>query len=397
MMYNSLKFLAYIVLISQKTAIFTMLRRYIMKTRIMGILSGMLAAVLVFAAFIDAPVNVEAAESTFSGTVSDKTTADILYLVTSGGTMQFKIDSGTDLSTARFLLPGYKVTVTGSVGSDEYWHATRVSGSAVAGAAAVDSSKQYTVSGKVEKGTNEEMLHLSTSDGKMEIKIDQSTDVSNVRMFVIGRSLQVVCSRGSDAYMHAISISDSAAQTNSTAIAAVAAAATDTIQAQAPQTAAQQPVQTPEASSTTTVMGTVEKATTASVLCLDTSGGKMQFKIDSNAVANCRALIPGQTVTAAYYRGADEWNHVSSLTNNSSKKADTTSLEGSQLTVAGTVGSNTTEGTLYLVTSGGTMQIRMDAGTDFSACSVLVSGRKVQVVCQRGGDEYYHPVSISAQ
>ncbi len=365
-----------------------------MKTKIAGLFGGLLAMVLVPAALINVPAYADAAESTFSGTVSDKTTADVLYLVTSGGTMQFKLDATTDLSTAKFLLPGYDVTVTGSVGGDEYWHAGKVTGTAVAGAANLD-SRQYLVRGRIEKGTNEEMLYLDTSDGTMEIKIDPNTDVSGVRLFVIGRSLEVTCSRGTDAYMHAVTIKDATAQS--------AAASTTPATAQAATAEKQATVTAPAADaaqaaqSTTTVMGTVEKATTPSVLCLNTSGGKMQFKIDSGATSDCRALIPGQTITAAYYRGADEWNHVNSLTNNSSKKADVSALDGSRLTVDGTVGTNTTEGTLYLVTSGGTMQIRMDAGTDFSACPVLTGGRKVQVACQRGADEYYHALSISAQ
>lgn len=339
-----------------------------------------LAAMLITICAISFPIISEAAESTFSGTVSEKTTSDILFLVTNGGTMEIKIDATTDLTGAKFLLPGNKVTCVCSVGSDEYWHASRISGSSSVGSAAVDTSKTYTVTGTVGKGSNEGLLYLKMSDGTMELKLDTTTDVSGVKAFVLGKSLRVVCARGTDAFMHAISITDN----NATSTAVTTTGASD---GSAPVTAI---------SSQYSVTGTVDKATTASTLYLSTKDGMYEMKIDSGLNNSaCHALIPGQSVTAGFYRGSDEWLHTNVLVNNSSKLSSTTTLDASQLTVSGSIGGSTTESTLYLVTSGGTMQIRMDATTNFSACPILIKGKNVQVVCQRGADEYYHAVSIA--
>ncbi|MCR4597118.1 MAG: hypothetical protein K5673_10080 [Lachnospiraceae bacterium] len=349
-----------------------------MKNKISRVISVLLATVMITICAIAFPIVSEAAEATFSGTISDKTTGDILYLVTSGGTMEIKIDSTTDLSTSKFLLPGNKVTCVCSVGSDEYWHASRISGSSSVGSSAVDTSKTYTVTGTVGKGSNEGILFLKMSDGTMELKLDTTTDVSGVRAFVLGKSLKVVCARGSDAYMHAISITD-----NSTASAVTTAASGD------------QSSGVTAISSAYSVTGTVDKATTASTLYLSTKDGMYQMKIDSGLNnAACHALIPGQSVTAGFYRGSDEWLHTNVLVNNTSKLSSTTTLDAAQLTVSGSIGGSTTESTLYLVTSGGTMQIRMDGTTNFAGCPILIKGKNVQVVCQRGADEYYHAVSI---
>jgi len=359
-----------------------------MKSKISRVISMLLMIALIGVSVWIVPSAAEAAESSFSGTISDKTTSDVLYLITSGGTMEIKIDATTDLNSAKFLLPGYKVTCNCYTGNDEYWHASKITGTSVAGSASVDTSKQYTVNGTVAKGTNEETLFLKMSDGTMELKIDPTTDVTGVRMFLLGGSLQVVCSRGSDAVMHALSIKDY----NSSTAVTTAALNTTTAATTTTSTSA-----VPAGTPTYNVSGTIEKSSTTSVLYLTTSGGTMQFKIDSGSNAGCRALIPGQKATATYYRGSDEWLHVCTLVNNTSKLSATTTLDSNRLTVSGTVGADTSESTIYLNTSGGTMQIRMDSATDFSGCPVLIKGKSIQVVCQRGADEYYHAVSIASK
>ena len=353
-----------------------------MKSKLSRIISVVLVAALICATSLAVSMDTEAAPTSFSGTVSDKTTSDTLFLITSGGTMQIKIDSATDTSQGKFLLPGYKVTCSCQVGADEYWHALSITGSSKTGAASVDTSKTATVTGSVAKGTNEEMLFLSTKDGTMEIKLDPTTDVSGVKAFIMGKNLQVTCSRGSDAYMHALSVTDKGGTTAALTTADTTQTAVQTVTTQAPAYS---------------VTGTVDKATTSSVLHLNTSGGKMEMKIDAGASASCHMLMPGTSVTAGFYRGSDEWLHTSVMVNNTSKLAAVTTLDSQQLTVSGTVTESSSESTMFLSTSGGTMQIRMDASTDFSGCPVLVKNKSVQVVCQRGADEYYHAVKITAK
>ncbi len=320
------------------------------------------------------PAKTVASEYTYSGTVSDKTTADKLYLSTSGGTVEIKLDSSTELVNAKFLLPGNSVTANCYTGSDEYWHASKITGNSSAGKVAIDTSNKATVKGTIAKGTTEEMLYLVVDNGTMQIKIDESTDVSGVKFLIIGKTVQASVARGSDAYMHALSISDVAgASTSSGSSTGVAASGSG-------------------------VTGTVEKGTTTSLLYLNTSGGTMQIVLDlATDVSASRVLLPGQKITVNFYRGADAWNHASKIVNNTATAAPEVSLDsGARITVSGRVTGDTTENTLFLNTSGGVMQIKLDAATNFSKCPVLLLDKNIQVTCDRGSDEYYHAVSINA-
>ncbi|WP_022768512.1 MULTISPECIES: hypothetical protein [unclassified Butyrivibrio] len=320
------------------------------------------------------PARAVASETTYSGTVSDKTTADKLYLSTSGGTVEIKLDGNTEIVNARFLLPGNSVTANCYTGSDGYWHASKITGNSSVGKVAIDNSTKATVKGTIAKGTTEEMLYLVVDNGTMQIKIDESTDVSGVKFLIIGKTIQVVVARGSDAYMHALSISDVAgASTSSGSSTGVAASGSG-------------------------ISGTVEKGTTTSLLYLNTSGGTMQIVLDlATDVSASRVLLPGQKVTVNFYRGSDAWNHASRIVNNSATAAPEVSLDsGARVTISGRVTGDTTENTLFLSTSGGVMQIKLDAATNFSRCPVLLLDKNVQVTCDRGSDEYYHAVSIIA-
>jgi hypothetical protein len=321
------------------------------------------------------PARTAAAEITYSGTVSDKTTADKLYLSTSGGTVEIKLDGSTEIVNARFLLPGNSVTANCYTGTDEYWHASKITGNSSVGKVAIDNSTKATVKGTIAKGTTEEMLYLVVDNGTMQIKIDESTDVSAVKFLIIGKTIQVVVARGSDAYMHALSISDVAGASSSSGSS------------------------TGVAASGSGISGTVEKGTTTSLLYLNTSGGTMQIVLDlATDVSASRVLLPGQKVTVNFYRGSDAWNHASRIVNNTATAAPEVSLDsGARITVSGRVTGDTKEDTLFLNTSGGVMQIKLDAATNFSRCPVLLHDKKVQVVCQHGSDEYLHAVQIIAQ
>ncbi len=322
------------------------------------------------------PIKGAAAEITYTGTVSDKTVADKLYLATSGGVVEIKLDSNTELVNAKFLLPGNSITANCYVGSDEYWHASKLTGTTSVGKVTIDESKKSTVKGTIAKGTTEELLYLVVDNGTMQIKIDESTDVDGVQCLIIGKTVQAEVARGSDAYMHALSISDVAGSSSSSAGSSTGAAA-----------------------SGSGITGTVEKGTTTSLLYLNTSGGTMQFVLDLATDASaCRVLLPGQSVTVNFYRGSDAWNHASKLVNNNSKAAAEVSLdENSKFTVTGKVTADTTENTLYLETSGGVMQIRLDAATSYTKCPVLLLGKSIEVVGERGSDEYNHAVEIIAK
>lgn len=333
-------------------------------------LCGVFTALSILMCMVLFPAVTTAAEITYSGTVSDQTTSEVLYLSTSGGTVQIKIDSNTELENAKFLLPGNAITAKCYRGSDEYWHASKLTGNSTAGKISIDQSTKATVKGTIAKGTSELLLYLVVNNGTMQIKIDPDTDVSGVKYMTIGRTVQATVARGSDAYMHALSISDVAS--------ASSASSTGT------------------GASGSGITGTVGKGTTTSILYLETSGGTMQFVLDLGTDASqCRVLMPGEKVTVYYYRGSDAWNHSSKMVNNTASAASEVSLDAnSKFTVSGTVAADTTENTLYLNTSGGVMQIRLDAATNYSKCPVLLLDKSIQVVCERGSDEFNHAVQI---
>ena len=87
-------------------------------------------AVCLIAGLVITPLfrpEVYAAETTtVQGTVASGTTAELLMLSTKDGKMEIKIDSSTDVSEARILLPETKLSVAISHGSDGYWHATKI-------------------------------------------------------------------------------------------------------------------------------------------------------------------------------------------------------------------------------------------------------------------------------
>lgn len=344
-----------------------------MKRRLSALLSVLLMVVMVFACVIIAPTKTEAAEMTVTGTVCDSTTSDVLYLSTNGGTMQIKLDANTDTSGAKFLLPGNTLTCSIYTASDEYWHASKITGNTSSGKVTVDTSNKATVKGTIAKGTSEELLYLVVTNGTMQIKIDTETDISGCKYLIIGRSVNVVCARGSDAYMHALSISDAGGNVTT------AVSASGNV-------------------STTGVTGTIDKGTTTSLLRLSTSAGTMEFVLDlASDISQCRAMVPGQSATVTFYRGDDAWNHVSKIVNNSSRVSDAANLDqSSNATVSGTIVNNTNEGTIYLATDGGIMEIRVDSSTVFTKCPILLIGKNAQITCMRGSDEYFHAVTVSA-
>ena len=344
-----------------------------MKRRLSALLSVLIVVAMAFACVILAPTRTEAAEMTVTGTVCDSTTSDVLYLSTNGGTMQIKLDANTDTSGAKFLLPGNTLTCSIYTASDEYWHASKITGNTSSGKVTVDTSNKATVKGTIAKGTSEELLYLVVTNGTMQIKIDSDTDISGCKYLIIGRTVNVVCARGSDAYMHALSISDAGGNVSTTVSASGSV-------------------------STTGVTGTIDKGTTTSLLRLSTSAGTMEFVLDlASDISQCRAMVPGQSATVNFYRGDDAWNHVSKIVNNSSRVSDAANLDqNSNATVSGTIANNTNEGTIYLATEGGIMEIRIDSSTVFTKCPILLVGKNAQIQCMRGSDEYYHAVSVSA-
>lgn len=221
--------------------------------------------------------------ATVTGTVRSGTTSELLLLSTKEGNMEIKLDSGTDTSGCKFLLPGNQISVTVTHGSDEYLHATKLSGSTTVTGVTVDNSNVSTVSGSVSEKTKDGLLVLKTAQGEMEIKLDTSTDMSGCRVLVAGKTYSVAVSRGSDAYMHAASISTTKTYGGLVTI--------DT--------------------NTSTVTGTIGSKSTENMLYLTTQQGDMELKLDAvRSVTNCKVLVEGSRVSIVCARGNDAYMHA---------------------------------------------------------------------------------------
>ena len=309
------------------------------------------------------------------GTVASGTTGDMLLLNTSGGQMKLKIDGSTDLSACKVLIPGRTVTSGWVRGDDAYLHSTKIVGASTSyNNANVNTGSAVSVSGKVSGNTTENMLYLDTSGGKMAIKIDNSTAMG-CRVLYENQSVTVSVARGDDAYMHAVRIDGQGGSSSSSSSSSQTVTPT---------------------SETIMIQGTVKSGTTENELQLGTSGGDMKIKIDANTnLSVCKTLIPNDTVAVACYRGSDAYFHASVITG--TVQPGSGSVDGSSaVTVTGKVASGTKGNLLYLVTDGGTMQIKLDTGTSMNGVRVLTQDRSVKVSVARGSDAYMHAVSISA-
>lgn len=328
-------------------------------------------------------IEVQAAEiiATVQGKVMEGTTSQLLLLDTSDGKMEIKIDAESNTSGCKILLPQKSVSVSLSHGADGYLHAVTISEDLKGSTVSIDMDKVSTVTGTVNNKTTEDVLHLDTEHGEMELKIDAATDMSGCSVLVVSGKYTVRCARGEDAYMHAVSISDASA-VQTTGIVPPAESTQSTV--------------TNVSGTTRTVTGTVKSSTDESTLELATSEGDFVFKIDDNAdtVGGC-VLTSDNKLMVTFYRGSDNYLHASKLMgvkDSSSAAVDTSS----QTTVTGTVKSKSTENVLFLDTAQGEMELKMDKLENLNGCKVLVAGKKISVTCARGSDAYMHVLTITA-
>lgn len=331
-------------------------------------------------------MEVQAAEiiATVQGKVMEGTTSQILLLDTSDGRMEIKIDAESNTSGCKILLPSKSISVSLSHGSDGYLHAVTISEDLKGSTVSIDMDTASTVTGTVNSKTTEDVLHLDTAQGEMELKIDNSTDMSGCSVLVVGGKYSIRCARGEDAYMHAVSISD-----------ATAASVADVPQSGALSPVYSQPVIN-VSGTTRSVTGTVKDSTNESTLELATSEGDFVFMIDDNAdTAGGCVLTSDNKLMVTFYRGSDSNLHVTKLVgvkDSSSAAVDTSS----QSTVTGTVKKKSTENILLLDTAQGEMELKMDKLESLSGCKVLVQGKKISVTCARGSDAYMHALTITA-
>lgn len=328
-------------------------------------------------------LKVQAAEATATvqGTVLSGTTSEVLCLSTNEGKMEIKLDSETDASACKILLPDTKINVSVSHGSDGYLHAVKITSDTQTPTVTLDSSTTATVTGKIGEKSKGDILYFITPQGEMEIKLDATTNMSGCSVLVADKSYSITCARGSDAYMHAISISDGVTATTAITGSGLTPAPADA----ANRTAA-----------TMTVTGTVAESTKENLLYLSTKDGEMQFVIEGNTDSrNGMVLTPGSKLTVSYYHGSDAYMHAVDIVGVKSSSTAAELDTSTTATVTGTVGNKSTENVLYLETQQGTMELKLDTVKSVSNCKVFVSGKKLTVTCVRGSDAYMHATDIT--
>lgn len=342
--------------------------------------------------------------ATVNGTVLSGTNNELLKLSTREGYMEIKLDSETDITACKILLPDKRVSVAVTYGSDGYLHAAKITSEAQEASVTLDSSATATVTGEIGDKTTGNVLYVSTQQGEMEIKLDATTDVSGCSLLVVGKSYNITCMRGSDAYMHAARIYDIGTAAPTTPIGTPAgnvpvnsqtvngtAAVTPTTQVSGITPA---PAATVDVS-TVTVSGTAAEKTKEGLLYLSTNEGEMQLVIDNNTdTRNGVVLTPGNKLTVSCYRGSDAYMHAASIVGIKDSTGAVEIDRSSPASVTGTVADGSTQNVLFLSTSGGTMELKLDAVNSISNCKAFVRGKKLTVTCARGSDAYMHALDI---
>lgn len=332
-------------------------------------------------------MNAQAVEvvATVQGSVMKGTTTELLKLATKEGNMEIKLDSSTDVSGCKVLLPGYDVSVSVSHGSDAYLHAVRIVSGSKSEVVSLDTSKSSTVSGTISEKSKDGVLYVKTPQGDMEIKLDSTTDMSGCSVLVADKTYRITVVRGSDAYMHATAISDS----SGAGLGSGSTASTVPASSMTPAPASSVGVDT------TTVTGTVNDKTTSDRLFLETKYGQMEIAIDQNTDSRGGIfLMPDRKLSVAVYRGSDAVMHAATIMAAKESVIPVYVDNTSPATVSGTVSSKSTENIMFLKTSDGEMELKLDNVRSVTGCKVLVEGRKVTVTCARGSDAYMHVIDI---
>lgn len=225
-----------------------------------------------------------------SGSVATGTTTSLIKLETTGGIMELKVDSDTDFSNCKSLLPGQNLVCEIKYGSDSYWHAVKVSDGASTLAVTVDTSNVSTVYGAIKSVKATDMLEITLEKGDMILKLDPTTDYSGLSLLMLGKTYEIKVARGSDAYMHAVAMSDTTYSISS-----------------GNQTYTTTAAKTLEA--TATVTGTVGNNSTSDIIYLSTSQGEIQLKLDY--LDRSYVLYKGQKITAKIGCKDGYWRAVS--------------------------------------------------------------------------------------
>ena len=190
--------------------------------------------------------------------------------------------------------------------------------------------------------------------------------------------------RGSDAYMHALSISDSYSSSSSSSVSTSSSSSyiyndNATLSGE-----------------TYSCSGTVGSGTKLDVLYLNCSDGERQLKIDASTdTSKGFVQVPGTKLSVTYRYGSDAYWHAVTIEGATASSSGASVESSNPTTVTGTVTGKTTADKLYLDVSNGTMEIKLDTLKSLDGIKVLNQGRKITVKIGYGSDAYWHALSIS--
>jgi len=350
------------------------------------------ALIIVGGLFTSIDVNAApAATATVTGTVKTGSSSTLMNLSTSSGDMIIKIDSDTNTSGCRNMLPGSSVKVGVYRGNDAYMHASTIE-STTATTTITTSSSTATVSGTImDKEMTGNIMYVNTSSGEMHIKLDDTTDYSAAGMLYAGKNIVLQVARGSDAYMHAVKITSAAA--GSTTYSTTSNGSTTTTTSSSVST----PTTASNGATLTAVTGTVDSKTqpnTGIVYLNDDKNQQYILKLDGDTnYSNGYMLIAGQKITAYIYRGNDAYMHASYFVRKDDLSA--TSSGSTKLTFTGTVNSKSSTSLLYLDTNSGQIIYKLDSNTTFNGAGPVLIGRTLTVEGVSCSDAYWHATKIT--
>ncbi|MBR4528965.1 MAG: hypothetical protein IKO80_01675 [Lachnospiraceae bacterium] len=321
-----------------------------------------------------------------TGVVGDESTADMLHLITDGGTMLIRIDQTTDMSGCPAMTPGTELGAQVYRGADEYMHAAKLTSADAVRLAqvVVDTANLSDVQGTILGDTTSDMLHLSTSGGAMLLKIDPTSDMTYCRVLTPGKLVSAAVAYGSDAYMHAVVVWEGTGPRPATAATAVTTAAAAPAATAVANTVPSRNADLP------TVSGTVDKTSDLKTLTI----GTVKYLIDPDTDFNsCKAYIEGRNVTVSYYTGLDGQLHAAKVTD-TSPASNATVGTAAIATVTGKITDKSKDNVLYFETPTGVMQIKLDAATNTEKTGVLYVGKSVKISVASGSDDFLHALTI---
>ncbi len=352
------------------------------KNRMKKVLSLIMVSAMVLLGVLAFDITSAQADSytTISGSIANGSTAEILKVDTRDGTYEIKIDSSTEFSGGKVLLPGKNVTVSLRHGDDAYLHAVSVKAGG-AGGVVIDKDTTKEISGKVKDVSSKDSLYVETSEGDVQIKFDDNADLSGIKYLIAGNSYVFKIAKGNDSNWYALAISDSYSSSYSGSVTTSSYSYTDSATL---------------SGETYTCTGTVTSSTKPTILYLSCSDGERQLKIDASTDTSRGFIqVPGTKLTVTYRYGSDAYWHAVSIEGPMAKSSGASVKSDNPTTVVGTVSSKTTADKLFLDVSNGEMEIKLDSLSNLDGLKVLTQGMKITVKIGYGSDAYWHALTIS--